>query len=193
MTSTLPYAKIIVLGDTNVGKTSLLTRYVQGTFNQESKATVGASFWTKKIVVDDNKIALQLWDTAGQERFRSINSLYYRGSKAALLVFDVTSTESFENMKGWYDELKRNVDDIGEIVIGIAANKADLEGRLVAFEDVMEYAATINAICFETTAKKNLGIEEIFVELTRRILEKGSFNYEVNNNGEKEELDGDCC
>eukprot|EP01127_Copromyxa_protea_P003274 TRINITY_DN1310_c0_g1_i6.p1 TRINITY_DN1310_c0_g1~~TRINITY_DN1310_c0_g1_i6.p1 ORF type:complete len:141 (-),score=17.42 TRINITY_DN1310_c0_g1_i6:474-896(-) len=95
--------KVVLLGSSGVGKTSIVIRYVQSAFAADQQATIGASFWTKRLHFVDNSITLQIWDTAGQERYRSITPMYYRGAQAAILVFDVTNIESFENAQSWIE------------------------------------------------------------------------------------------
>ena len=114
-------AKVVVLGERGVGKTCLVLRYIEGAFSAETSSTVGAFFLTKKLTVAQRKVKLQIWDTAGQERFRSMAPMYYRGAQAAVLVFDITSEKSFQNVRDWVDELQRNCSE--SLVLAIAANK----------------------------------------------------------------------
>eukprot|EP01102_Stenamoeba_stenopodia_P005653 TRINITY_DN16398_c0_g1_i1.p1 TRINITY_DN16398_c0_g1~~TRINITY_DN16398_c0_g1_i1.p1 ORF type:complete len:218 (+),score=26.01 TRINITY_DN16398_c0_g1_i1:136-789(+) len=162
-------AKIVLLGNSGVGKTSLVYRYVHGIYQNEQPNTIGASFMTKRMLVDDWKIKLQIWDTAGQERFRCMTPMYYRAAAAAILVYDITEPESFKSVKGWVDELKSNVPD--GIVLAIAGHKADLaDQRRVSIEEAREYANSIGAIMLETSALNNTGIENLFVEIARKLL-----------------------
>ncbi|OBZ76699.1 Ras-like GTP-binding protein RYL2 [Grifola frondosa] len=118
-------AKIVIMGNTGVGKTSLLHRYTQNKFDpKNTTSTTGAFFVTKKVYVDGIKVRLQLWDTAGQERFRSMAPMYYRGANAALLLYDITNASSFEDIRGWLEELKRNCSN--DLIIYIVGSKADL-------------------------------------------------------------------
>ncbi|KAH7931345.1 ras-domain-containing protein [Leucogyrophana mollusca] len=118
-------AKIVVMGNTGVGKTSLLHRYTQNKFDpRNTTSTTGAFFVTKKVYVDGLKVRLQLWDTAGQERFRSMAPMYYRGANAALLLYDITNASTFEDVRGWLEELKKNCPP--ELIIYIVGSKADL-------------------------------------------------------------------
>ncbi|KAH9943371.1 P-loop containing nucleoside triphosphate hydrolase protein [Epithele typhae] len=118
-------AKIVIMGNTGVGKTSLLHRYTQGKFDpKNTTSTTGAFFVTKKVSVDGTKVRLQLWDTAGQERFRSMAPMYYRGANAALLLYDITNASSFEDVRGWLEELKKNCSP--DLIIYIVGAKADL-------------------------------------------------------------------
>ncbi|CAE6434794.1 unnamed protein product [Rhizoctonia solani] len=125
LTNTQPSldAKVVIMGSAGVGKTSLVMRYIEGRFGQTT-TTTGAFFYSKKAIVDGTKVRLQIWDTAGQERFRSMAPMYYRGASAAILVYDITSASSFEDVKLWIDELKRNCDP--DLLIYIVGAKADL-------------------------------------------------------------------
>jgi len=163
--------KLVLLGNSGVGKTSLVLRYVQGTYTLEQSSTIGASFMTKRMQVEDQKLKLQIWDTAGQERFRSMTPMYYRGSNCAILVYDITSEESFENVKDWVSELSSNIRT--DIVIVVCGNKCDLESqRVVSSSKAKEYASSINAIFIETSAKDNERIDELFTEICTRLIEK---------------------
>ncbi|KAL0949166.1 hypothetical protein HGRIS_009247 [Hohenbuehelia grisea] len=118
-------AKVVVMGNTGVGKTSLLHRYTQNRFDpKNTTSTTGAFFVTKKVFVQGTKVRLQLWDTAGQERFRSMAPMYYRGANAALLLYDITNAETFDAVRGWLEELKRNCSP--DLIIYIVGSKADL-------------------------------------------------------------------
>ncbi|EMD40669.1 hypothetical protein CERSUDRAFT_111251 [Gelatoporia subvermispora B] len=118
-------AKIVIMGNTGVGKTSLLHRYTQNRFDpKNTTSTTGAFFVTKKVHVDGTKVRLQLWDTAGQERFRSMAPMYYRGANAALLLYDITNVSSFDDIRGWLEELKKNCSP--DLIIYIVGSKADL-------------------------------------------------------------------
>lgn len=137
-------AKVVILGAQGVGKTSIVHRYTSGQFNASSiSSTIGASFLKKNLVVDDVKCRLQIWDTAGQERFRSMAPMYYRGSHAAIVVYDVTNYESFADVKTWIEELKRNMGE--DLVIHVVGSKLDLApyarevDRDEAYEQVLRW------------------------------------------------------
>ncbi|EDQ89366.1 uncharacterized protein MONBRDRAFT_25453 [Monosiga brevicollis MX1] len=162
-------AKIVLLGAQSVGKTSLVLRYVDDAFEDAVSSTIGASFFTHKLTVDGCRVKLQLWDTAGQERFRSMAPMYYRGSSAALIVYDVTTPKSLDEVKGWMAELQRNTDT--STVMCICANKVDLlkdDAHLV--EKGRSYAKQTNAIFFETSAKTGAGINEAFMAVVRELI-----------------------
>ena len=111
--------KIVLVGDSGVGKSNILLRYVKNEFNHDTKATVGVEFGSKNFVIDNIKIRLQIWDTAGQERFRSLTSAYYKGSKGAIITYDITNESTFASIDKWITELRKNTDDnIRLILVG---------------------------------------------------------------------------
>ncbi len=130
--------KIIIVGDSGVGKTNILNRYTKNVFNKESKTTVGVEFGTKIITHNNHTIKLQIWDTAGQERYKSITVAYYRGSKGAFIIFDVSKKASFDSVVKWYNDIKKNGErDTSIILIG---NKTDINKREVEFEEAKAFA-----------------------------------------------------
>ncbi|XP_033126551.1 ras-related protein Rab-31-like [Anneissia japonica] len=162
-------AKVVVLGQQGVGKTSIVVRYVGKIFSNAVAPTIGASYFTFKMTVDNYRVKLQLWDTAGQERFRSMAPMYYRKTNAAFLVYDVTSYASFENIKTWVEELKMNVDS--DIVMCVLGNKCDLkDARKVPKHEALNYAASIGALFFETSAMTNEGIQEAFLRMSLTLI-----------------------
>lgn len=162
-------AKVVILGASCVGKTCIGLRFVKDQFATYTASTIGASFLVKELLVNQQKVTLQIWDTAGQERFRSMAPLYYRGAVAAILVFSMTDESSFEKLKDWVRELQANVDE--PLVLAIACNKADLaEQRVVSYDAATEYAASIGALIYETSAKNNTGVKELFHEVARRLV-----------------------
>lgn len=149
-------AKLVILGASGVGKTCLGLRFVKDQFVTYTASTIGASFLVKEVTVDKQKVSLQIWDTAGQERFRSMAPLYYRGAVAAILVFSITDESSFEKLKEWVRELQANVSE--PLVLAIACNKVDMsEQRAVSKSIAEQYAASIGALIFDTSAKQNAG------------------------------------
>jgi len=130
--------KLILVGDSGVGKTNILTRFTKNTFNYDNKTTIGVEFGTKIININDHVVKLQIWDTAGQERYKSITVAYYKGSKGALIVFDVSKKQSFDNVIKWFDDIKKNGEkDLSIILIG---NKTDLKDREVSFDEAKRFA-----------------------------------------------------
>lgn len=135
--------KTVIIGDSGVGKSNLFTRYMQNSFNLNSKATVGVEFGAKKLKIKDKSVKAQIWDTAGQERYKSITSAYYKGAKGALLVFDLTNKESFDNIDKWLRDIKNQGDP--EIVISLIGNKLDLtEDRKVSYEDALAKSESLS-------------------------------------------------
>jgi len=187
-------AKIVILGDTGVGKTSIVLQFVENRFNIMSSPTIGASFLSKTVWVDGARCRLQLWDTAGQERFRSLAPMYYRGAAAAVLVYDVTSLDTFRKVKEWVKELRTNIFE--DIILVLVGNQVDKLYPKVPKEEASEYAASIGALFFETSAKKNTGIEELFLEIAKLLVETKSYNVvntrEVSTPQEKPKKEG-CC
>ncbi|XP_071941123.1 uncharacterized protein [Antedon mediterranea] len=162
-------AKVVILGQQGVGKTSIIVRYVGKLFSKAVAPTIGASYFTFKMTVDNHRVRLQLWDTAGQERFRSMAPMYYRKTNAAFLVYDVTSYPSFENVKSWVEELKMNVDS--DIVMCVLGNKSDLkDARKVPKQEALNYAASIGALFFETSAMTTEGIQEAFLRMAMTLI-----------------------
>uniref|UniRef100_A0AAV1U059 Ras-related protein Rab-21 n=1 Tax=Peronospora matthiolae TaxID=2874970 RepID=A0AAV1U059_9STRA len=163
--------KVVLLGEGRVGKTSILLRYIKGEYDERQDSTLQASYLDKRLLVDNCRVALSLWDTAGQERFHALGPIYYRDADGALLVYDITDVESFHKVRTWVRELRRIVGD--DISICIAGNKSDLHrNRKVSEEDAKRYAASVGAAHFDTSAKLNRGLEDVFVELTRRMLSR---------------------
>ena len=126
--------KVIIIGDSGVGKTNILSRYIRNYFSFDTRSTVGVEFGAKKIEVNGFKVKNQIWDTAGQERYRAITNTYYKGAKGALVVYDIAKRDSFENIKRWVNELRMNGDK--DVAIVIVGNKSDLiEERVVSKEE----------------------------------------------------------
>ncbi|CAG8494504.1 2520_t:CDS:2 [Ambispora leptoticha] len=163
------------IGSEGVGKTSLVVRYTQKTFSPNASSTIGASFNAKKLVVDNCKVRLQIWDTAGQERFRSMAPMYYRGANAAILVYDITSEQSFLDMNSWIEELRKNMTE--DLIIHVVGNKIDLAPtqRVIPLKRTQEYVARVlgdNCGVHEVSAKDDKGIEELFLQITRNLVER---------------------
>ena len=153
--------KILTLGDTSVGKTSIILRFTKEKYNSNRLATIGVDFKSKIIQSENQRIKVLIWDTAGQERFKNIASQYYNGGDGAILTFDITNRKSYERIFYWLDELKqkKNIDDMGLVLVG---NKSDLSDiREVSFEEAEKFAKDINIKYFETSAEKNIGISDM--------------------------------
>ena len=156
--------KIVLIGDTSVGKTNILSKYLSNEFDPDSKATVGVEFGTKNFKIENNIVKVQIWDTAGQERYRSITNAYYKGAKGSLLVYDITNPKSFENLDKWLSDLKTNGDE--KISIVLLGNKSDLESeRKITLEQGKEKAEFYKLAFMETSALNGNNIEKAFNEL----------------------------
>lgn len=177
MSSSRLQLKVIVLGDSGVGKTSILNRFVKQEFSQSYRATVGADFLFKEFSVDNKEISLQLWDTAGQERFQSLGNAFYRGTDCCLLVFDLTNTESFENIVAWKKEfLERSGNENSNFPIILVGNKCDLiSDRKISNAKAREWADEDKLIYEEVSAKENIRIEEAFVQATKLCMSREEY------------------
>ena len=152
--------KILIIGDSRVGKTSLLLKYVEKLFPEEHISTIGVEYKEKNIIKDDFNIKLQIWDTAGQERFRSITKNIYKNTNCVLFVYDITNMESFKNVKHWIKDTENIDKDIKGIIIG---NKTDLEKeRVISKKDLDEIGNKYKMAVLETSAKNGKNVNECF-------------------------------
>lgn len=160
--------KLVLLGDSAVGKSCLVVRFVRDEFFEFQEPTIGAAFLTQTVTLEDATVKFEIWDTAGQERYRSLTPMYYRGAAAALIVYDVTNKDSFNGAKSWVKELQRRGDP--NVIIALAGNKADLESkRKVEREEAQEYARENSILHMETSAKTALNVKALFEEIARRL------------------------
>ena len=159
-------AKVLVLGEGAVGKTSLINRFVNDVFESDYAATIGVKFLSKEVSVNpdnDDMAQLNLWDVAGQPRFEDLRTTFYAGAAGALFVFDLSRKETFDKLDRWHAEVVKMVGEIPHIIIG---NKADLKGREVSIKQAQSYAKSDKTIYIETSAKTGQNVEEAFLELT---------------------------
>jgi len=160
--------KLLIIGDSGVGKSSLLVRFADNTFTGNYITTIGVDFKIRTIELHGERVKLQIWDTAGQERFRTITSTYYRGTHGVIVVYDVCSGESFANVKRWLHEIEQNCDVVNRILVG---NKNDDPDRKVVLtEDARRFSDQMGIQLFETSAKDNLNVEEMFRAITELVL-----------------------
>merc|ERR1712063_108762 len=153
-----------LLGDSAVGKSSLVLRFVRGQFFEYQESTIGAAFLTQTVALHDTTVKFEIWDTAGQERYRSLAPMYYRGAAAAIVVYDITNPDSFTGAKSWVKELQRRGDP--NVVIALAGNKADLDARRkVEFEEANAYAEENGILHLECSAKTANNVKALFVEV----------------------------
>ncbi|OMJ92289.1 hypothetical protein SteCoe_4948 [Stentor coeruleus] len=176
--------KVLLIGDSAVGKTSVLLRYVDDTFNPEFQTTIGVDFKISTFQLNSKVIKLQLWDTAGQDRFKNIVASYYRGAHGIILAFDITNASSFQNITRWYDESQNYLQKtVPKLLIG---NKADLNSqRAVRTEDAKELADRLGIQYIETSAKNSQNVKLAFETLSRSILNNATPGATVGTTGPK--------
>ena len=203
--------KIVIIGDTNVGKSNILSRYLTNEFTSNTKSTVGVELGIKFLKIKNTSTKIQIWDTAGQERYQAITSSYFRGSDGCFIVYDITNETSFNNIEKWFDKIHEENDK--EIPVIIVGNKCDLENeRKISTDKAKEKAQNLKCAFYETSALKAINIEQIFEELVNTIYDKTGGNKSdddihieivnenkgVNINSENNEENGDnnkkgCC
>ena len=190
--------KILTIGESGVGKTCILRRFVENKFLKNHLATIGIDFKTKTLNINNQEIKLKIWDTAGQERFRNITTQYYKGADGIVLVYDVTDEASYEKIKDWMDQILSNTqqEEIGLVLLG---NKCDMEPRNVTEDQGKKMAEELKISYFETSALTGQGIKEAFEQLTRDIMKKKGVgdgsgeNIDLAKTKKKKKKDGDCC
>jgi len=162
--------KILIIGESGVGKSSLLLRFTDDLFDPQLSATIGVDFKVKNLTVDGNKTKLAIWDTAGQERFRTLTPSYYRGAQGAILVYDVSSRDTFKKLDVWLNELETfaNKPDIVKMLV---ANKIDKANREVSKEEGLKFARKHAMLFIEASAKTKEGVQIAFEELVEKILQ----------------------
>ena len=163
--------KIVLIGDSGVGKTNILSRYINNEFSLATQSTVGVEFGSKIIKKNGKVIKLQIWDTAGQERYKSITSAYYKGSKGAFVVYDITRKTTYDNIDKWIGELKTNGSE--DVLIMLVGNKSDLEDKREVITEEVEKKAQEQKLAFcETSALNGKNVEYAFENLINEILKK---------------------
>ena len=172
--------KIVLVGDSGVGKTNLLLRYLKNEFNTQTKATVGVEFGNTKVQIDNALIKAQIWDTAGQERYRSITSAYYKGAHGALIVYDITRKDSFDSVEKWLSDLKNNGEE--KMVIMAIGNKCDMVNeRVISTEDGEAKAQRNNIAFLETSALNATNVAKAFDELIQKLYVAFKKDFEDND------------
>ncbi|XP_031481473.1 ras-related protein RABA4d-like [Nymphaea colorata] len=160
--------KVVVIGDSAVGKSQLLNRFSKNEFSDDCRATVGVEFQTKTLLIQKKLVKAQIWDTAGQERYKAITSAYYRGALGALIVYDIANRRSFDNVQRWLEELRATADR--NLVIMLAGNKSDLENlRAVPTESGREFAEREGLFFLETSALDATNVESAFLTVLEQI------------------------
>ena len=163
--------KVVLVGDSFVGKTNIMSKYLKNEFHEDSKATVGVEFGSRQFNIEGHVVKAQIWDTAGQERYKAITSAYYKGAKGAFVVYDITRKESFENVSKWAEQLKSTADK--NLTIIIVGNKTDLEDqRQVTSEEGQNKANSLESAFIETSAASGSNLDKAFEMMINEVYKK---------------------
>ena len=198
--------KVVLLGESGVGKTSIISRYTTNTFSSILMSTTGASFATKTMMLEDENqsVKFEIWDTAGQERFRNITNQYYKGADGIVLVFDLTDRKSFDKTREWMAQIKANTRS-EEIAVVLLGNKCDAEPKVIQNNEAIALGEELGHIkYFQTSASQNIGIIESFEYLAREILNKKNIDLNkkdtpqgkgmnISNGGKTPKQKKECC
>ena len=177
--------QLLIIGDSTVGKTSILSRFANGTFNSNYLATVGLDNFTKDEIIDNKTIRIKMWDTAGQERYKSLTKSFFRNAQGVMVVYDVTNSETYDNLKFWMQSIKNNMSpDMGEIPIIIVGNKIDCEDREVNAKEAESFWKEQGYPYFETSAKTGENIDETIKYLVKKVIDVKEGK---NNTGDNEQ------
>mmetsp|Transcript_28320 Transcript_28320/g.46538 ORF Transcript_28320/g.46538 Transcript_28320/m.46538 type:complete len:207 (-) Transcript_28320:76-696(-) len=192
--------KLLLVGDTGVGKTCLLMSFTSEEYDPDTRSTIGVDLKVKIVHVRGKKIKLTIWDTAGQERFRTLTSAYYRGAQGVILVYDITRRDTFDNIREWLKEVDifTTKENVIKVLVG---NKIDLDSsRKVTRSEGSEFARQYNMLFFEASAKTKLGVQDAFIELVEKILDSPALleetqrsNVNVGQNSSSVNDDGCLC
>ena len=178
--------KFLLLGESTVGKTSIIIRYIENTFNDSNTSTCGVDVKHKYVSCDNNKIRLDIWDTAGQERFRGLAKNYFRGAHGFILVYDITNKESFIKLKGWIKDAKEKINKEDSFKIMVVGNKKDCENdRAVEYNTLKQFGEDNKVIFSEVSAKTGEGIDKLFNDFVHELLKYR--NIGIYKSDEKEE------
>ena len=196
--------KVVLVGDSFVGKTNIMSKYLNNEFHEDSKATVGVEFGSKQFTIENHIVKVQIWDTAGQERYKAITSAYYKGAKGAFIVYDITRKESFDSIDKWFNDISSVADK--NIVIILIGNKSDLEDqRQITKEKGEEKARSLSVAFLETSAFSGDNLEKAFEKMINEVYNKnhdemlGEVDVDLIEGGEdinlakKDETKKNCC
>lgn len=188
--------RVVMIGDTKVGKTSLVLKYFRNSFSDDVQPTIGSSVFTRVYTEDDKKIVINYYDTAGQETYRSLGRLYYRNCICAILVFDVTDRDSFDNLESWVEEFRSHCESK---VVYIAANKSDIKDKqVVTLDEAIEKAKQLECECMLTSAADGTGVTELFHTVNSEIIQTMRKKWMLRDNvnvmlQEKDQSSRGCC
>jgi len=180
--------KLLLIGDSGVGKSCLLLRFAEDSYTESYLSTIGVDFKIRTIDLEGKTIKLQIWDTAGQERFRTITAAYYRGAHGIIVVYDVTDSESFENVKMWLKEIDRYAaEDVDKLLIG---NKSDLVSKkVVEYSIAKELADSLSIPFLETSARNTINVDQMFLTMARQIQDRND-HHGIADSGSKAGVSG---
>ena len=174
--------QLLIIGDSTVGKTSILTKYSSKTFNENYLATVGLDFFTKDEVIDNKIIRVKIWDTAGQERYKSLTRCFFQKAQGVMIVYDVNSEKSYNNLKFWIESLKSNLyEDFDKVPIILIGNKIDIPKRKIDKEIAKDFAKSNGCEYFETSAKTGEGVDNAIRELVKQVMNMGEGKFGKDN------------
>jgi Ras-related protein Rab-1A len=190
--------KILIIGDSSVGKSNLLLRFSDNIFHDTFLPTIGVDFKIRNVTVGDKSIKLNIWDTAGQERFKTITAAYYKGAHGIILVFDITDRDTFNNISSWLGEIRKHAGP--NVVRLLVGNKCDLDSdRKVTQREAKEFAESQGMTYIETSAKARINVDEAFMTLTKQVYEALPDNEKKQETGtsnlraERKQPSGGCC
>ena len=191
---------LLIIGDSLVGKTSILTRFSQNKFSLGYLSTIGVDYFSKEVIINERKIYVKIWDTAGHERFRTLTQSFFKKGQGLIIVYDVSSQESFENLQYWIEEIHTHAIDSKNIPCIILGNKIDIIERVVDKEKAEEYAKSSNYKYFEVSAKTGEGIDNSIKYLIQKVIEvldkkEGveNKNIEIQLSKNKRKNSNNCC
>jgi Ras-related protein Rab-1A len=177
--------KILLIGDSGVGKSCFLTRFSEDEFTEQYTSTIGVDFKIRSIYIDNSNIKLQIWDTAGQERFKSITSSYYHGARGIIIMFDVTNSESFNHIQKWLEDANKYAgEDVIKLLVGTKSDKT--AKRVIDYKTGKEFADFYGMDFIETSAKSSKNIKESFELIATKMKEYADSNKNINNNINKD-------
>ena len=187
MTEGVESFKVVLVGESGVGKTSIITQFIDQTFQEDQQSTTGGTFSTKSVICDNGKtLKFEIWDTAGQERYRSLTKMFYKDANAAVLVYDITRKDSFEELQNyWSQQIKESSPP--NIILAIAANKSDLISQeAVEEEKAREFANELGAIFVSTTATTVESINELFIEIAKKYTNATDIKIKGDDDGQEQ-------